>query len=84
VNGAYRHCRRPRSQPDPDWQCELLARGLPIVGTDGIGTPRILELPHHPFFIATLFVPQARSTADAPHPLVSGFVRAAASQSLRS
>lgn len=69
---------------NPDWQRELLARGLPIVGTDGIGTPRILELPHHPFFIATLFVPQARSTADAPHPLVSGFVRAAASQSLRS
>ena len=63
---------------NPAWQSELLARGLPIVGTDDEGTPRILELPDHPFFVATLFVPQARSTADAPHPLVSGFVRAAA------
>ncbi len=65
----------------PRWQRELLARGLPIVGADGDGTPRILELPDHPFFVATLFMPQARSTGDAPHPLVTGFVRAAASQS---
>jgi len=69
---------------DPGWQRELLARGLPIVGTGDDGTARILELPHHPFFVATLFVPQARSTADVPHPLVAGFVRAAAPQSLRS
>jgi CTP synthase (UTP-ammonia lyase) len=30
----------------------------------------------HPFFVATLFVPQARSTADQPHPLVTAFVKA--------
>lgn len=69
---------------NPNWHGDLLARGLPIVGTGNDGTSRILELPHHPFFVATLFVPQARSTADAPHPLVSGFLRAAASQPLRS
>jgi CTP synthase (UTP-ammonia lyase) len=29
------------------------------------------------FFVATLFVPQARSTATEPHPLVTEFVAAA-------
>ena len=38
---------------------------------------RILELPDHPFFVATLFVPQARSTEREPHPLVTAFVVAA-------
>jgi len=32
---------------------------------------RILELPGLPFFVATLFVPQARSTECEPHPLVA-------------
>jgi CTP synthase (UTP-ammonia lyase) len=38
----------------------------------------VLELPEHPFFIATLYVPQARYTPDDPHPLVTAFVAAAA------
>jgi CTP synthase (UTP-ammonia lyase) len=42
------------------------------------GESRILELPGHPFFIATLFVPQMRSTTETPHPLVGAFLRAAA------
>jgi len=63
---------------NPRWLAQLLERGLPIVGTADDGTPRILELPAHPFFVATLFVPQARSSAEFPHPLVTGFVRAAA------
>ncbi len=66
----------------PCWQAELLERGLPIVGFADDGTPRILELPDHPFFVATLFVPQARSRPEEPHPLVTGFLRAA--QRLRS
>jgi len=64
----------------PRWQAELLERGLPIVGWADDATPRILELPGHPFFVATLFVPQARSRSEEPHPLVTGFVRAAQSQ----
>jgi CTP synthase (UTP-ammonia lyase) len=35
---------------------------------------RIIELPAHPFFMLTLFVPQTRSTAEAPHPIIRGFV----------
>jgi len=57
----------------------LLATGpLRITGADAEGEARVIELPGHPFFIGTLFVPQARSTPERPHPLVTAFVAAAA------
>jgi CTP synthase (UTP-ammonia lyase) len=34
------------------------------------------ELPAHPFFLATLFVPQSRSLAERPHPTVTAFLKA--------
>lgn len=55
----------------------LLKTGpLRIVGSDAEGEARVVELPGHPFFVGTLFVPQSRSTADLPHPLINAFVRA--------
>lgn len=56
---------------------ELEAHGLRFVGVDDDGEPRILVLDGHPFFLATLFVPQAESRPDRPHPLVVGFLAAA-------
>jgi len=57
----------------------LLARGpLAITGADAEGEVRVIELPGHPFFLGTLFVPQTRSTPERPHPLVLAFVGAAA------
>jgi CTP synthase (UTP-ammonia lyase) len=56
----------------------LLGRGpLAITGADAEGEARVIELPAHPFFLGTLFVPQTRSTYDRPHPLVVAFVDAA-------
>lgn len=55
----------------------LTAAGLVVSGTDQDGEPRILELPDRQFFVATLFVPQTSSTADAPHPLIVGLLNAA-------
>ena len=56
----------------------LLKRGpMRFVGSDQEGEIRVLELPGHPFFIATLFVPQTRSRAGSPHPLVTAFLQAA-------
>ena len=49
-------------------------------GTDADGEVRILELPDHPYFVATLFVPPASSTIVRPHPIVSAFVSAAATR----
>ena len=55
----------------------LQAAGMRISGWDADREPRIVELPSHPFFLATLFVPQAKSTWRTPHPVVTGFCRAA-------
>jgi CTP synthase (UTP-ammonia lyase) len=55
----------------------LLKRsGLRISGSDAEGEIRVIELPDHPFYLATLFVPQTRSTERQPHPLVTAFVAA--------
>jgi CTP synthase (UTP-ammonia lyase) len=61
----------------PDRVALLRSGPLKVVGSDAEGEIRVVELPGHPFFVGTLFVPQMRSTPDAPHPLVSAFVRAA-------
>lgn len=49
--------------------------GFKIVGTDIYKEARILELKNHPFFIATLFVPQDNSTQNQPHKLVTAFLK---------
>jgi CTP synthase (UTP-ammonia lyase) len=50
---------------------------LKITGTDTAGEARIVELTDHPFFMATLFLPQLRSRPGAPHPLVLAYLAAA-------
>lgn len=50
---------------------------LRIAGTDQDGEVRILEVPGHRFFVATLFVPQLTSTPERPHPLIVAWLRAA-------
>jgi CTP synthase (UTP-ammonia lyase) len=61
---------------NPEWVDRLEAGGLRVSGVGEAGEPRIVELPGHPFYVATLFLPQARSTAAAPHPLIVGFADA--------
>jgi CTP synthase (UTP-ammonia lyase) len=62
---------------NPAYRGRLEAAGLRFSGFDLEGEPRILELPGHPFFIGTLFVPQAAVRSGGPHPVLSGFVEAA-------
>ena len=62
---------------DPERHALMEEGGLCISGTDATGEARILEFPEHPFFVATLFVPQLNSSADEPHPLVAAFLEAA-------
>lgn len=55
----------------------LLGSGeLRITGSDSEGEIRVIELPGHPFFVGTLFVPQTKSTIERPHPLVNAFLQA--------
>ena len=63
---------------NPDYHRGLEAGGLRVSGLGGAGEVRIVELPDHPFFLATLFLPQARSTAASPHPLLAGYAAAVA------
>jgi CTP synthase (UTP-ammonia lyase) len=63
---------------NPDYRPMLEARGLVVSGLGDDGLVRILELRDHPFFVGTLYVPQARSQPAAPHPLLVAFVAAAA------
>jgi CTP synthase (UTP-ammonia lyase) len=66
---------------NPQYRERLVASGLVISGEGEDGEPRVLELPSHPFFFATLFVPMARSAPGEPHPLVRELARAAARRS---
>ncbi|MFB8788394.1 MAG: CTP synthase [Potamolinea sp.] len=55
----------------------FLDTGYSISGTSPDGRlVEIIELPDHPFFLATQFHPEFRSRPSAPHPLFQGFVRA--------
>ncbi|PSP12252.1 MAG: CTP synthase [Cyanobacteria bacterium SW_11_48_12] len=55
----------------------FLETGYAIAGTSPDGRlVEIIELPDHPFFIATQFHPEVRSRPNTPHPLFLGFVKA--------
>jgi CTP synthase (UTP-ammonia lyase) len=60
---------------DKGYQNQLHNKGFKMVGTDKFKEARILELENHPFFIATLFVPQDNSTRESPHKLVTVFLQ---------
>jgi CTP synthase (UTP-ammonia lyase) len=62
---------------NPEYREQLEKHGLEITGQDQDGEVRIVELGTHPFFVGTLFVPQARSAPGRPHPLILEFCRAA-------
>ena len=61
---------------NPDYLERLSAGGLCVSGVGEEGEVRIVELSAHPFFVATLFLPQARSSPAHPHPLLRGYAAA--------
>jgi CTP synthase (UTP-ammonia lyase) len=62
---------------NPAYRRRLEEGGMTVSGVGAEGEIRIVELPSHRFFLATLFLPQMRSTAARPHPLLAGFAAAA-------
>jgi CTP synthase len=66
----------------------FLETGYVISGTSPDGRlVEIVELPGHPFFLATQFHPEFQSRPSTPHPLFKGFIQAAttyAGESTRS
>lgn len=66
---------------NPAYKEDLQINGFKTVGADIYQEARILELENHPFFIATLFIPQDQSTFEHPHKLVTAFLQAVAKHS---
>jgi CTP synthase (UTP-ammonia lyase) len=65
-------------EPNPEYRA-LFERGdFRICAETARGEIRAAERPAHPFFIGVLFQPQRTSRPDAPHPLITAFVKAAA------
>ncbi|MDR9449969.1 MAG: CTP synthase [Acidimicrobiia bacterium] len=70
---------RHRYEVNNRYRKDLEAAGLQLSGTSPDGNlVEIVELPSHPFFIASQFHPEFRSRPDNPHPLFAGFMQAAA------
>jgi CTP synthase (UTP-ammonia lyase) len=67
-----------------DYRQPLEDGGLLITGVDADGDARVFELEEHPFYVATLFVPQMRSAPERAHPVVTGFVQAALTATVRA
>jgi CTP synthase (UTP-ammonia lyase) len=65
---------------NPAYRQPLERAGLRFSGFDDDGEPRILELPGHRFFLGTLFVPQAVPNPGRPHPVLTAFLAASATE----
>jgi CTP synthase len=74
VTERHRH----RYEVNNELFSELEAKGLVASGINPDRTlVEIIELPSHPFFVATQFHPEFQSRFLEPHPLFMGFVQAA-------
>jgi CTP synthase len=56
---------------------KIMNAGLRFPGFSRDGLVEMIELPNHPFFVASQFHPEFRSTPRDGHPLFTGFVKAA-------
>jgi len=63
---------------NPAYLAPLHSAGLRVTGVNETGAATVLECTEHPFFFATLFLPEHASRAAAPHPLITAFVETAA------
>jgi len=64
---------------NPDYVPRLVQGGLRVGVRGPNGEPRAVELPSHPFFLATLFQPERSAFSGHSHPLIREFVAAARS-----
>lgn len=78
ISERHRH----RYEFNNEYRDLLTKKGLVISGTSPDGLlVEIIELPHHPFFVATQFHPEFKSRPLSPHPLFMEFIKTALKQS---
>jgi len=69
---------RHRYEVNNRYRKDLETSGLLLSGVSPDDSlVEIVELPGHPFFLASQFHPEFKSRPDQPHPMFEGFVRAA-------
>ncbi len=68
---------RHRYEFNNHYLAELTAAGFGFSGFSADGLVEFIELPGHPWFVASQFHPEFTSTPRDGHPLFAGFVRAA-------
>ena len=74
INERHRH----RYEFNPDYLDQLKEAGLVISSVSAEeGLVEMIELPEHPFYVGAQFHPEFQSKPNKPHPLFSGFVKAA-------
>ena len=74
ISERHRH----RYEENNDYRTALHEHGMKLCGTSPDGRiVEMIELPEHPWFIATQAHPELKSRPNRPHPLFRGFVEAA-------
>ena len=74
ISERHRH----RYEVNPGYRKTLAAGGMRFSGVSPDGElVEMIELPDHPFFLATQFHPELKSRPNRPHPLFGAFVAAA-------
>ncbi|MBD3880877.1 CTP synthase [Phormidium tenue FACHB-886] len=72
---------RHRYEFNNSYRSLFLESGYQLSGISPDGRlVEIIELPHHPFFVATQFHPEFQSSPSQPHPLFQGLIKAAIAQ----
>ena len=73
VSERHRH----RYEFNPEYRQAIEAAGMRATGTSPSGElVEIVEIPDHPYFLATQYHPEFKSKPHAPHPLFEAFVGA--------
>jgi CTP synthase len=74
VHERHRH----RYEVNNIYRERLIAAGLVVSGTYQDGRlVEVVELPDHPWFVASQFHPEFKSRPERPHPLFDGFIATA-------
>jgi len=62
---------------NPQFRDQIAKGQLKVTGVDLDGEVRAVEVFDHPFYVATLFLPQIFSKPESPHPLIVAYLKAA-------
>ena len=74
ISERHRH----RYEVNNDYRDALTSHGMKLSGLSPDGRiVEMIEIPEHPWFIATQAHPELKSRPNRPHPLFKGFVEAA-------